>query len=123
MRHLLPLLLAPLVACGVSEDTFEEEFSTSVCETFVSCLDEGGDSGFSFVFFETVDECVGFYELAFALGTAECDYDKKAAKECLAEIEGATCDEVMSDEMPSACDDVYTGDACGWGSSSSDTGW
>lgn len=124
MRRLLPLLLVPLAACGVSEDDFQEEFSTAVCQTYVSCLDDAAsDSGFSFSFFETEEECVQLYDLAFALGTSDCDYDKKAAKECLSEIEGATCDQLYSDDFGTACAEVYTGDACGWGGSGSDTGW
>lgn len=125
MRRLLPaLLLAPLVACGVKEDKFQEEFGAKSCEALFEC-EVGGDSG-SFgagFFFETEADCVAFYDFAFALGTGGCDYDKKAAKECLAEIDDLSCDASGDDASTTgACAEVYTGDGCGWGETS-DTGF
>ena len=113
-------LLPLLVACGPSEDKFQDRFAESACETLMECSEDGGDSGFSLVFFENQEQCESFYSLAWGF-MGECDYDKKAAKECLKSLDDLTCDGAL--EGPSACDDVYTGAACGWSWESGDSGW
>lgn len=125
MRRLIPaLMLAPLIACGVKEEKFQEEFAAKSCEALFECA-VGEDSG-SFgvgLFFETEADCVALYDFAFALGTGGCEYDKKAAKECLTALDDLSCDAAGDDASAGeACNEVYTGDGCGWGETS-DTGF
>ena len=67
-------LLPLLVACGPSEDKFQDRFAESACETLMECSEDGGDSGFSLVFFENQEQCESFYSLAWGF-MGECDYD------------------------------------------------
>ena len=101
--------LTLLSACGVSEDEFREQFKQQVCETAMECMEDG-----DFTFFETQNDCELFVTLFMTAGTHgdDCDYDKKQAKECLSDLEGASCDDSVS-----ACDDVFTGECGYWGAS------
>lgn len=122
MRQFLPVLLLTTIGCGVSEEDFQEEFAMGACSLMFECgaTDDTGLGG-GMLFFSTEGECVEFYDLVFALGTSGCDYDKKAAKECLAALDETTCDS-SDDAGGEACGDVYTGDDCEWSGSSSDSG-
>lgn len=106
------LALTVLVACGVSEKKFENEYVAKSCELLVDCADENGSD---FLTFESASECESFLGAFFSLGTTGCDYDAGAAKDCLVELKDATCE---SGE-PSACGQVYTGAACGFSSTTS----
>ena len=119
MKRFSIVAIASLMAgCGVSEDKFWDRFIDGYCESFVECADED-----EMIFFETADDCKVM--MAFARGMSDldsCDYSRKAAKACLKEIEGASCDDFNGD-MGESCEDVY--ENCDeWGSSSSsyDTG-
>jgi hypothetical protein len=115
------LLFALLAACAPSEEKFQDRFAESACEVMLECAEDGSDSGFSLVLFENQEQCESFYSLAWGF-MGECEYDKKAAKECLKGLDDLSCDGTM--EGSSACDDVYTGAACGWsGESGGDSGW
>lgn len=115
MKRLVPVLLL-LGACGVSEEKFQEQYAEKACTLTMECsADESG--GF---FFDSQEECESFFALALSLGTDGCDYDKKAAKDCLNALDEATCDNA-GDELESTCAEVYTGDECGM--SGGDTGW
>ena len=100
-----------LAACGMSEDEYK------TCELLTECT--GDTTGVSFGF-ESAADCETFYGAFFGLGTSGCDYDAKAAKECVAELQDATCDG-SEGSGTSACNDVYTGAACGFGGTTSST--
>ncbi|MFT4625885.1 MAG: hypothetical protein ACI8PZ_004556 [Myxococcota bacterium] len=110
------LALTVLVACGVSEKKFENEYVAKSCELLVDCA---GESSSDFLTFDSASECESFLGAFFSLGTSGCDYDGAAAKDCLAEIKDATCE---SGE-PSACNKVYSGAACGFTSTTSSSGF
>lgn len=125
MTRSLVALLPLLVACGVSEDKFKDKFAEKSCEVLLECAPGGGtDSGFG-SFFGSQEDCESLYSFAYAF-MGECDYDKKAAKECLKALDDASCDE--SPEEITACEEVWSGDTCGWGGTGGtggtwDTGW
>jgi hypothetical protein len=64
------------------------------------------------ILFDTKQDCVGLFSLAWAQLPEDCDYDREAAADCLDAVEGAGCE----DEEPAgyeACYTVYTGsDGC-----------
>lgn len=106
-----------LVACGgVSEDEFREEFTAKSCDLLFECA---GDETTLF-FFETPEDCRMFLSFVWTAVPDECDYDRKAAKECLQAMDDATCDE-QEPEGYSACEEVYTGDGCNVFSTSTST--
>ena len=113
---LLPLLLA----CAPSEEKFQERFAEASCEVLLECAADGSDSGFSMVLFDSQSQCVSFYSLVWGF-LGECEYDKKAAKECLKGLDDLSCDD--SPESIASCEDVYSGSACEWSGESSDSGW
>ena len=102
-------------ACGYSEKKFKNDYLAAYCDQSVACAGEGGTG----LLFEDASECETFLGAFFGLGTAGCDYDSKAGKACIEEIDAAACDSL--NDTPS-CNDVYSGDACGWGGSTTTTG-
>lgn len=118
MNKFLPLA-ALLVACAPSEDKFEAESIALTCEKTFECTAEeditaAQEAGFWF-FGADVDECISIFteateEAAEDTGaTTEYVYNKAAAKECLASMEAATCDDLSDAEFtPAGCNDVYT---------------
>ena len=119
--HRSLFLLPLLVACAPSEAKFQDRFAEASCEAILECSEGGSDSGFSMGLFDNQEQCESFYSLAWGF-LGECEYDKKAAKECLKSLDDLSCE--GSPETLSACDDVYSGAACGWGGTSGgDSGW
>jgi len=100
---LASLLALGASACSFSESKFEKKASEASCEWTVECF-EG--------VFADVDACLeADSEMS---DTDSCEYDSKAAKDCVDAIEELTCDDTG---LPSVCNDVYTN--CG--SSSNNT--
>ncbi len=112
MNRTAVVFLPLLVACGVSRDKFATQFPEKFCALEMECSSSGSDSGFSL--FETQEDCEGFVGLFVAL-SADCDYDKAAAKACLDALDEATCDD---DGFNSECDNVFTGGSCEGGGDS-----
>ena len=112
MNRFVALLLPLLTACGLSRDKFEEQFPEKLCTLEMECMADGSDSGFSL--FDTQQDCEAFVGLFIAM-SADCDYDKKAAKSCLDALDEATCDD---DGSNSECDNVFTGGSCEGGGDS-----
>jgi hypothetical protein len=106
----LPLFL--LIACAPSEDEFQEESWGVTCDLLFECTStEDIEAMGAFWFFgESVDDCYSLLDMATEDTGEEtdCDYDKKAAKECLSEIEALTCDDFGDEnyESPEACENV-----------------
>lgn len=96
--------LVALAACGMSEDKFADKFADKACETCESWCDlpEGDDSGED--------------------ATADCDFDSKAAKECLkadwtCETIGEGDAAIEFPDLPAVCGTVYD---CGSGDDDDD---
>jgi hypothetical protein len=109
----LPVVLG-LGACGISEDKFQEEYVGSTCELMMECPDESA-TGVSFGF-DSAADCEAFIGAFFALSVGGCDYDAKAAKDCLASFDSMTCD-ASADTDAAVCAEVYSGE-CDWFSTS-----
>ena len=118
MNKLFPFLIL-LSACAPSEEKFEEKNYEITCELIFECTAEEdiqAAKDLSLWFFgEDVEECTTILNDTASEAsddtavTSELVYDKKAAKECLAELEALTCDD-FSDSTVSApaCENVYT---------------
>ena len=73
-------LIAMVVGCGLSEDDFADELAVHNCERNSACTVENGGEARS---------CDGVTGVQSTI--IECDYDGKAAVECLQAIDGAAC--------------------------------
>lgn len=99
MKRFIAILgLVTLAGCSMSEEKFAEKAAAAACASAEEC-DTLGDL--------TVESCEkalsAYYE---ALVTSDaCDYDGGAAKKCVSEMKGASCDGGDSDG-DSACVDV-----------------
>lgn len=100
-------------ACGYSEKKFEADYLATYCEANVACADEG-----SGIFFSDAAECETFLGAFFGLGTTGCDYDPGAGKACVEALEAADCDGLNA---IGDCDQVYSGETCGWGGTTDTT--
>ena len=109
----LPVVLG-LGACGISEDKFQEEYIGKTCDLMMECSDESA-TGVT-LGFDSAADCEAFIGAFFALSVSGCDFDAKAAKECLGSFDSATCDAVAGTEA-AVCAEVYSGE-CGWLSTS-----
>ncbi len=72
MKNLTLFALPMLAACGLSEEKFAEEYAQTFCDKIVEL-----DCGTECV------EATGTDTTATATGTDTCEYDAKAAKDCL----------------------------------------
>jgi hypothetical protein len=100
-----------LAACGLSEEDFRKEYVEKSCAASIACAEEAT----AVISFESEEDCVLFLSGLMAAGVAECDYDPKAAKGCLGDVEAAECDVTNSGALSGDCPSVYSGDACTWG--------
>ena len=98
------LALGLLTSCGLSEDKYATKISTAQCALYEEC-------GYLQAYGDTVAACeAAIEELTKAYVTDEtCEYDPKAARQCLKEVKETECD--TDGEGDSSCDDV-----CGDGS-------
>lgn len=103
----LALLLPALTACYPDEDEFRDEQISIACEYYMECY--SGDDDYVYFAFDSQSECEAFFG-AFAGYYDDyydtCEYDKKAAKECLDAYDQITCDDTEVDY--SACENVYS---------------
>jgi hypothetical protein len=111
MLRYLPLFL--IVACAPSQEEFEEDSWGVTCDLLFECTAEEDIEamGAFWVFGESAEDCYALLDEASSDTAAEepeCDYDKKAAKECLAGLETMTCDDLNDEsyETPEACENV-----------------
>lgn len=75
--------------CGVSEGQLDEEFTAAFCDQATRC--------------DPNTECAP--DVSFAEAFVDCDYHRRAAKECLS---GAWSCEGPIVAMPAACEAVWT---------------
>lgn len=85
MRPLTLLLPAALSACALTSDAFAERYGAQTCDWLETC--DGS----------TVDRDACLAEQADGvdalLALDGCSYDEDAARDCLDQREGATCDD------------------------------
>ena len=98
-RTLAGLALALLVGCGLSEDKYATKIAVAQCALYEEC-------GYLQAYGDTVAACESaIEELSKAYVTDEtCDYDARAARQCLREVKETECD--TDGEGDSSCDDV-----------------
>jgi hypothetical protein len=111
MKYLTLSALPLFVACGYSESKFEDDFAAAFCDKATE-LDCG--------------ECIevtGDTTTTTTMDAADCDYDSKAAKDCVdgewtcTEITVPGADPIQFVTPPAICADVYDcGTATGSGS-------
>jgi hypothetical protein len=119
MRVGFGAVLVVCVGCGgVSEDKFAKKYARSSCEVIVDCIDTMPDLDTELMqaFFGDVDSCANLLEAGVYMSDDGCDYDAKAAGDCLADINNATCTDMLAGASPdiTACVDVYSGSNCAW---------
>ena len=101
----MTILIATLLACGPSPDTFAEDFPVAYCDYSAACLTgEAGAQG-SGLCMDAVDLVIG--ELS---GDPDCDYQRDAARDCMDMLELGECSEAA--DMLDVCSDVYQGGGC-----------
>ena len=118
MKKLLPVI-ALMMACAPSEEKFEAENISLICEKAFECTPEEDrealDSIGLWFFGADVEECKTIYTEATSdvnIDTAitnDLVYDKQAAKDCLNELEALTCEEIGDGNITGpSCENVYT---------------
>lgn len=106
-RGLAVMVLVLSSGCAYSREKFTDEYASESCAALFEC-DESGAG----LFFEDEDQCNSFVSALFNMVPGEedgCEFDSKAAKDCVADIKSMDCDAMVSGESPSSCDEVFTG--------------
>lgn len=110
MHRFIPFALL-LTACSTSEEAYQERAIEALCERQIACLDA-----------ETLEAqgyndqagCVSTLTAEVPLSTElqDCEYDASFASDCIATLEGITCEDLESsvDTSPYSCDGVYVGE-------------
>lgn len=121
MRTRLLALLPLVAACGLSEDSFQDEFATKTCAVRLECAAQANaaieesweDTGAPPIEdLGTADTCASY--TSFELSSLRCTYNKAAAKGCLAALDDLTCGQAP--DKLDACQQVYSGgEDCDWG--------
>jgi hypothetical protein len=95
--------LALLAGCGYNEDSFNEDYIDAVCAKYDEC---GWLETFGWA---DAAACVDALQGAASSGDTAgdtCEYDGAAAKDCVSEWEGMSCDDLNAGTTPSTCADV-----------------
>ena len=100
------IALMMLVACGLGEEKFQEQYAIKSCELLASCDDAQ-------VSFGDQADCETFYGILVETSAAGCDYSGAEARACLKALDEASCDAAVAGV--SVCMQVYSGDECIWG--------
>jgi len=100
-RFLLATSLVALTACGMSEDKYNEESIRLSCEFIIECYAD-------LELYDSVDACITELTDELQDPASGCEYDSKAAKDCLSGLEDLECPaEGETPTTPVACDEVY----------------
>ena len=102
------LMLSSLIATGCggpSEDEFAEKAAEVACEKMFECMDQ---KALDFMGWDDEEACREDMEVDYEPGgdDADCEYDSKAADDCLDAFEDLSCEDLKAGNMPSECDDV-----------------
>lgn len=99
-------LLAALAGCGLSEEAYVQDFVEADCAYLLECTSE---PILAFQGWETEEDCRADRGPEVATLSANCVYDKKAAKACIDAVELQACVAEGEDrEYPAICQDVFT---------------
>jgi len=98
-------MLLLLFAC-VTAENFPDKATVLVCERFQEC-----DKGSFEATWTDVDDCASDNPVAdyYRCLSDECEFVAGAASDCLSAYRGLSCEDVVSGQIPSACEDVYEG--------------
>lgn len=103
MRY-LALLITGLSACALPTEDFIYEAAVWDCTWALECLE---DDTLTFYGWTDQSACVESRGSAWSAVSESCpDYDKKAAKECLAQMETRVCGDAEI-PLPEICAQVY----------------
>jgi hypothetical protein len=96
------LVLLSLIAC-VTQENFNDQFATTVCQRTEECNKGGFDSAY-----DDVQECVDDLD-PDGLNDAyeDCTFDAEAGAGCLKDIREADCEDFQALQWGSDCDDVW----------------
>jgi hypothetical protein len=106
-------ILFGLMGCGVSKETFPKSAANAYCPQIKKC--ELGM--FESVYNDEMSTCKEQVEadvdtLMVVLNTLTCEFDEKAAHDCLAKVSQMSCAEYHDSIIDDACADIYG--ACEW---------
>jgi hypothetical protein len=106
--------IALLVACGMTETRFREDYSARACALEFQCVQEDER------LFATQAECVAFYKALFVL-MEDCTYQKPSGTLCMESVATMTCEGYLAGSAAPACEVVWTG-TCAGNADTGDTG-
>ncbi len=73
--------IAVLAGCGsITEEEFEADYLNGYCELLMSCTEQATSA--ANYQFENTEECEAFIGGFYDVATADCEFDKKQAKDC-----------------------------------------
>lgn len=104
----LPLIVVlALAACGPTPKNFAENFNEVDCKRFEECAKGAFD-----MLYSSVEDCVARRaddsDTLAECFAGHCEFDKKNAAQCLDDIAGADCDEIVDASAYADCADVWT---------------
>jgi hypothetical protein len=95
------MLLLALLACGPSEKTYAEDFATAWCPRQLECADAATLDALGY---DDEGACVALLTSG-APDYDACDFDARAAQDCLDAVAAASCEEIVAG-VPAACTQV-----------------
>jgi hypothetical protein len=100
------LFLSSLIATGCSGGPSEDEFAEEAAEVFCAKMFECFDDTVLDMMYEDEEACRESMQGEMEPGGEDdCEYDSKAADECLDAFEDADCADLKAGTVPSECDD------------------
>ena len=100
MRHHLILffLLAPLSACGISEENFPEAYGRAVCARSAACDVDAFDALYDDQE-DCIDDVAATMELALDVGDVLKEYDPAKGGDCVADVRSTSCDDLSAGDL------------------------
>ncbi len=107
MSKLALLSLLALTACGPTKNNFAENLTEVSCARLEECAKGSFDA-----LYTSVDDCVARSgEVATETSDCyadHCAFDKSNASQCLDEVAGADCDEIVDGSAYADCAEVWS---------------
>ena len=102
------MLWVMLFACTSVED-FEEDYAIAACEkVYIDCY---SDEQLEFFPWDDLDDCLENKEPDIALPAEDCDFDPRAARDCVDETTALECEDFRGGRFPAVCYTVCGGEA------------
>ena len=109
---LLLLTLPTFVACSYTEEDFAEDYTTEYCGLLEECesdyvtylTDQGLDEQSAQATYDGTRAMLCTNELEDS--DDSCEFDSEAGKACMDGIEVMTCDDLISNNVPSECSNI-----------------